>query len=143
MSTNEVLSTFYVSDLYCGIYTHYVTELTKGLEVTPVPLSPPAILGLLNLRGQIVTAIDMRMRLRSEPTELTFESVGIFYRNAGSLFTFVVDKVNEILELDKHDFEPPPHGLDPVTLDFVSGVFKLPGRLLLVLDPEKLVSGIR
>ena len=104
MSAREVLSTFLVGSFYCGIRTKEVFELTKGLEVTPVPLSPLAILGLLNLRGQLVTAIDMRARLGCESRHISADSVGIFSKQSGSLYSFVVDSVSEIHELDEDDF---------------------------------------
>ena len=88
MTTTEILSTFHVGDFYCGIHTKEVIELTKDLEVTPVPLAPPSILGLLNLRGQIVTAIDMRVRLSCERKEISSDSIGIFYKHSGSFFFF-------------------------------------------------------
>tara|TARA_B110000902_G_C14088786_1_gene506003 strand:- start:209 stop:655 length:447 start_codon:yes stop_codon:yes gene_type:complete len=142
MNTREILSTFYVGDFYCGIHTKDVIELTKELEVTPVPLAPASILGLLNLRGQIVTAIDMRARLSCEPRKMSPDSIGIFYKQSDNLFSFVVDSVSEILELDQENFEPPPSNLASSALDFVAGVYKMPGRLLLVLNPSKLISGI-
>lgn len=142
MTTTEILSTFHVGDFYCGIHTKEVIELTKDLEVTPVPLAPPSILGLLNLRGQIVTAIDMRVRLSCERKEISSDSIGIFYKHSGSFFSFIVDRVNEIIELDEKDFEPPPSNLTGPALNFVAGVYKMPGRLLLVLDPQKLITGI-
>lgn len=142
MTTTEILSTFHVGDFYCGIHTKEVIELTKDLEVTPVPLAPASILGLLNLRGQIVTAIDMRVRLSCERKEISSDSIGIFYKHSGSFFSFIVDRVNEIIELDEKDFEPPPSNLTGPALDFVAGVYKMPGRLLLVLDPQKLITGI-
>ena len=142
MTTTEILSTFHVGDFYCGIHTKEVIELTKDLEVTPVPLAPPSILGLLNLRGQIVTAIDMRVRLSCERKEISSDSIGIFYKHSGSFFSFIVDRVNEIIELEEKDFEPPPSNLTGPALNFVAGVYKMPGRLLLVLDPQKLITGI-
>jgi len=142
VTTTEILSTFHVGDFYCGIHTKEVIELTKDLEVTPVPLAPASILGLLNLRGQIVTAIDMRVRLSCERKEISSDSIGIFYKHSGSFFSFVVDRVNEIIELDEKDFEPPPSNLTGPALNFVAGVYKMPGRLLLVLDPQKLITGI-
>ena len=142
MTRTEILSTFHVGDFYCGIHTKEVIELTKDLEVTPVPLAPASILGLLNLRGQIVTAIDMRVRLSCERKEISSDSIGIFYKHSGSFFSFIVDRVNEIIELNEKDFEPPPSNLTGPALDFVAGVYKMPGRLLLVLDPQKLITGI-
>jgi len=142
VSSYEILSTFHVGDYYCGIHTKEVIELTKGIEVTPVPLAPKSILGLLNLRGQIVTAIDMRARLKCEQKGHSTDSIGIFYKYAGSSYSFVVDNVNEILELDRQDFEPPPSNLTGPEVDFVTGVYKMPGRLLLVLSPQKLITGI-
>jgi purine-binding chemotaxis protein CheW len=142
VNATQKLATFYVGGFYCGIHTKDVVELTKDLDVTPVPLSPNPVLGLLNQRGHIVTAINMRLRLSEPDRTLTTESTGIFYKHATGLFAFVVDRVGEIVELSPQEFESPPTHLTGPSLDFLMGVYKLPDSLLLVLDPQKLITGI-
>lgn len=142
MSTVQSYSTFWVGEFYFGILTADVVELTKGLEVTPVPLGPQDVAGLINLRGQIVTGIDARKRLGMASVKPGEDSISIFFRNQGTLYGLLVDGVSDILELDGSTFEDAPINLPLAARDLIIGVQKLPNRLLLVLDPHKIISGI-
>jgi len=142
MSTAQAYSTFSVGDFYLGILTSEVIELTKGLEVTPVPLGPVGVSGFINLRGQIVTAIDMRKRLGLHSIEHSDTTISLFFEDQGTLFGLLVDDVSDILELDKSSFEEPPSNLSLASSELILGVHKLPHKLLLILDPHKIISGI-
>lgn len=142
MSTFQSYSTFWVGDFYFGILTADVVELTKGLEVTAVPLGPREVAGLINLRGQIVTGIDARIRLGMPAVLPDENSISIFFRNQGTLYGLLVDGVSDILELDGSTFEDAPINLPVAARDLIIGVQKLSNRLLLILDPNKIISGI-
>jgi purine-binding chemotaxis protein CheW len=142
MSSVQAYSTFFVDGLYFGILTSEVIELTKGLEVTPVPLGPIGVSGFINLRGQIVTAIDMRKRLGLHPIEHSDTTISLFFQDQGTLFGLLVDDVSDILELDQSSFEEPPSNISLASRELILGVHKLPQRLLLILDPHKIISGI-
>jgi len=142
MSTAISYSTFWVGDFYFGIRTSDVVELTKGLEITPVPLGPIGIAGFINLRGQIVTGIDVRTRLRMEARPPNDKTMSIFFRNEGTLYGLLVDIVSDILELDDTTFEAAPSNLPGEAQELITGVHKLSTRLLLILDPHKIISGI-
>jgi purine-binding chemotaxis protein CheW len=142
MSSVQAYSTFFVDGLYFGILTSEVIELTKGLEVTPVPLGPVGVSGFINLRGQIVTAIDMRKRLGLHSIEHSESTISLFFQDQGTLFGLLVDDVSDILELDQSSFEEPPSNISLASRELILGVHKLPQRLLLILDPHKIISGI-
>jgi purine-binding chemotaxis protein CheW len=142
MSSVQAYSTFFVDDLYFGILTSEVIELTKGLEVTPVPLGPVGVSGFINLRGQIVTAIDMRKRLGLHTIENSDTTISLFFQDQGTLFGLLVDDVSDILELDQSSFEEPPSNISLASRELILGVHKLPQKLLLILDPSKIISGI-
>lgn len=142
MSSVQAYSTFFVDGLYFGILTSEVIELTKGLEVTPVPLGPVGVSGFINLRGQIVTAIDMRKRLGLHSIENSDTTISLFFQDQGTLFGLLVDDVSDILELDQSSFEEPPSNISLASRELILGVHKLPQKLLLILDPSKIISGI-
>jgi purine-binding chemotaxis protein CheW len=141
VSSTQSYATFYVDELYFGILTSQVVELTKGTEVTPVPLAPYAVSGLINLRGQIVTAIDMRKRLKFKPNPSADSVITVFIRNNGVLFGLSIDKVSDILELEDSDLEPPLSNMPASAVELIIGYYKLPGKLLFILDADTLISG--
>ena len=142
MKTSKVYSTFHIGDLYFCIPTERGVEVSNGFEVTPAPLGPPEVAGFINLRGQIVTAIDMHVRLGLPPRTRRQGGIGLFFKEKDALFGLLVDEANEILELDEKDFEQPPSNLPELARDLISGVYKLPNQLLLILETHKIVSGI-
>lgn len=142
MNKSKTLSTFFIDKFYFGILTTEVTELTKDNEVTPVPLSPKAVYGLINLRGQIATAINMRNCLGINTSAYSDKSITLFISRYGSLFGLLVDCVSDIVEVDEANFEPPPSNLPQVARELIVGVYKLSDRLLFVLDSAKLIDSI-
>ena len=137
----QAYSTFSIDNLYFGFLTAEVVELTKGLDITPVPLGPKAVSGFINLRGQIVSAIDMRTRLGLSGV-FNENTISIFFKYQGTLFGLLVDEVNDILELDQSTFEVPPSNLPSAAQDLIVGVHKLPQKLLLILEPNRIIAGI-
>jgi purine-binding chemotaxis protein CheW len=127
-------STFELAGFYFGIDVLQVQEVLRYQEMTPVPLAPAVIQGLINLRGQIVTAIDMRQRLGLPPRSADETSLNVVVRTEDGAVSLLVDEIGDVVEVDVSSFERPPENLDPVIRDLVRGVHKLKGRLLLVLD---------
>jgi purine-binding chemotaxis protein CheW len=142
MSATRSFATFHSGKIYFGISTDEVIELTKVTEITPVPLAPSAVSGLINLRGQIVTAINMRNRLGLETAGDISETVTVLIEKAGVLYGLLVDRVSDILELDPLHFEAPPSNVSQAAKELIIGVNKLPGNLLLILDTGKIINGI-
>jgi len=138
--TSRQYATFFVDGLFFGVEVLQVQEVLRYQHMTPVPLAPEVIEGLINLRGQIVTAVDMRRRLqlKSRPDEQT--PMNTVVRTAGGAVSLLVDEIGDVVEVDGDTFEQPPDNIDPAARDLLKGVYKLKDRLLLVLDTEKTVD---
>ncbi|MGJ5820475.1 chemotaxis protein CheW [Paludibaculum fermentans] len=127
-------ATFVVAGHYFGTDVTQVQEVLRHQAMTPVPLAPPVIQGLINLRGQIVTAIEMRQRLGLPERADQEESMNVVVRTEDGVVSLLVDEIGDVVEGEPQLFEAPPESLDPVLRSLVSGIYKLKGRLLLVLD---------
>ena len=127
-------STFDVAGFHFGIDVLQVQEVLRFQEMTPAPLAPSVIEGLINLRGQIVTAIDMRRRLGLPPRLGGEASMNVVVRTDDGAVSLLVDEIGDVVEADSSSFERPPENLDPAVRDLVRGIHKLKDRLLLVLD---------
>lgn len=133
-------ATFFVADLFFGIDVLNVQEVLRHQEMTRVPLSPGVIEGLINLRGQIVTAIDMRRRLELPPRRESETSMNVVVRTQEGAVSLLVDEIGDVLEVDAASFERPPENLAPAARELIRGIYKLKDRLLLVLDTETTVD---
>ncbi len=117
----------------------------KVQEVTParaaqVPLAPEVVSGLINLRGQIVTSIDMRRRLNLPLRSPEAIPMNIVVRSGDEAVCLLVDEIGDVLQVDAARFERRLHNIDPAVRDLIVGVYKLDDRLLLVLDTNKTVA---
>jgi purine-binding chemotaxis protein CheW len=135
-------STFLVDGFLFGIEVEKVHEVTSVAEITPVPLAPPMVRGLINLRGQIVTAIDLRECLQRVERSADNPPIHLIVYTDDGFVSFLVDQVDDVLEIDEDTFEPPPETLQGRSRELIRGTYKLPGRLLLVLDAEAVMNGI-
>jgi purine-binding chemotaxis protein CheW len=133
-------ATFFVAGLFFGVDVLRVQELLRFQPMTPVPQAPDVIEGLINLRGQIVTAIDMRRRLRLPPRAGGQTPMNMVVRTDDGAVSLLVDEIGDVLDVDEGTFERPPENLDPAARELIRGVYKLKGRLLLVLDAERTVD---
>ena len=140
MTESRQFSSFFVNEFLFGIDVAKVQEVVSGAEVTPVPLAPAIVRGLINLRGQIVTAIDLRrcLQLPEPPVCQPFVNM-IVYTDDGTV-SLLVDRAGDVLSVDAGEFEYPPATLEGRSRDLIQGAFKLDGRLLLVLDTNKVVG---
>jgi len=106
-----------------------------------VPLAPAVIEGLINLRGQIVTAVDMRRRLKLRARDSGRTPMNTVVRSKeGAAVSLLVDEIGDVVEVDPETFEPVPDNVDSAARDLLQGVYKLKDRLLLVLDTEKTID---
>src|SRR3984957_1704862 len=133
-------STFFVADLFFGVDVLNVQEVLRFQQMTPVPQAPAVIEGLINLRGQIVTAIDMRRRLRLPPRADDRSPMNIVVRTSGGAVSLLVDEIGDVLDVDAATYERTPENLAPAARDLIRGVYKLKGQLLLILDAERTVD---
>jgi purine-binding chemotaxis protein CheW len=130
-------STFFVAELFFGVDVLDVQEVLRFQPMTPVPQAPDVIEGLINLRGQIVTAIDMRRRLGLPVRAGDKLPMNIVVRTPDGAVSLLVDEIGDVLDMDAATFERPPENLQPAAKELISGVYKLKGQLLLVLDSER------
>jgi len=137
---NRQYSTFFVEGLFFGIEVLQVQEVLRYQEMTRVPLSPDVIEGLINLRGQIVTAIDMRRRLRLAPREPDETPMNMVVRSEDGAVSLLVDEIGDVLEVHPDAYEPSPENTSAELRELVDGVYKLDGRLLLVLNTDRVLQ---
>jgi purine-binding chemotaxis protein CheW len=130
-------ATFHLANLFFGVEVEKVQEVLRYQDLTPVPLASRVIEGLINLRGQIVTAIDLRRRLGlpdRDPGELP---MNVVLRTPEGVVSLLVDEIGDVLEIAEASFEPLPETASGVTRDLICGVYKLEAGLLLVLDTDR------
>lgn len=124
-----------------GIPVMEVSELRRHTEMTPVPRARSVVKGLINLRGQIVTAFDMRRRLALAERDRSEGSMSVVMRSRSGGVCLLVDRIEDVIEVDDSTFERPPETLSAAVREVVRGVHKLDGRLLLVIDVNRVLSG--
>ncbi|MGV3710124.1 MAG: chemotaxis protein CheW [Gemmatimonas sp.] len=140
MADTTQYCTFYVDGLYFGIDVLQVQEVIRTLSMTEVPLAPQGVKGLINLRGQIVTAIDLRTSLGLTPREDGAEPMNVVVRLDDGAVSLLVDEIGDVIEPDEDAFERTPETLTLSARRLIRGVYKLPDRLLLVLDTALAVN---
>jgi len=132
--------TFYVAGHYFGLDVLRVQEVIRYQEMTRVPLAPPVVSGLINLRGQIVTAIDLRRRLELADRPADQLPVNVVVHTEDGAVSLLVDEIGDVLNVSEKLFERPPETLKGMARELICGAYKLPDRLLLILDTERAVS---
>jgi purine-binding chemotaxis protein CheW len=140
VSNLQQFCTFFLQDQFFGVPVQQVQEVIRYQEMTRVPLVPPVIRGLINLRGQIVMAVDLRRRLGIEDRPDSELPMNVVVRTEEGAVSFLVDEIGDVLEADEENFEPPPETLQGQIRELVRGVYKLPERLLLALDTERALT---
>lgn len=140
MSTSRQYCTFFLGDGLFGVHVDNVQEIIRNPEITRLPLVPHVVRGLMNLRGQIVTAFDLRglLGLDRAGDEIPHVSIGVFL--PGGVVSLIVDRIGDVLEVPVNQFEEPPRTLEGVAKELIQGAYKLEDRLLLVLDVERAIS---
>jgi purine-binding chemotaxis protein CheW len=141
MATKQIC-TFMVDKLHLGVDVVHVQEVLRSQEMTDVPLAPPAVRGLINLRGQIVTALDMRHRLRITTPAPDDAPMNVIVQSAGSIVSLLVDSIGDVEDVNDDCLEAPPETLDAETRSIITWVCKLNKGLLLVVDPRAIVDGL-
>ena len=134
------LCTFFVDNIFLGIEVEKVQEIIRYQEMTRVPLAPSVVGGLINLRGQIVTAIDLRRRLDLSDRPIEQLPLNVIVRSGDETASLLVDDIGDVLEVDRDDFETPPDTFTSKVRPLIRGAYKLQGQLLLFLDVDKVVD---
>ncbi len=137
MQERQQFCTFFLDGLRFGVDVQKVQEVVPYQPMTRVPLAPPTVCGLLNLRGQIVTGIDLRRRLELPERADGALPLNIVMRGEDSPVSLLVDEIGEVIEVDAGAWERPPETLQGRVRDLIQGVCPLEDELLLILDTVK------
>jgi purine-binding chemotaxis protein CheW len=139
MNGPSKLCTFTVGDLTFGVDVGEVQEVIRFQRLTPVPLADHAVRGLINLRGHVVPAIDLRRKLHLSDRQ-DHLPINIVIRTDDGLVSLLVDEILDVVEVDPDNYEPHPETVCGPVWQLIDSIYKLPERLLLVLDIERAVS---
>lgn len=134
------LCTFEIGELRMGVNVLDVQEILYQADITTVPRADPAVEGLINLRGQIATTIDLRSRLGVPIDEPESGPIHVVIKDGGESVSLLVDRVGDVLGVDEKNLEAPPDTMSGISRDLMLGVYKLEDGLLLILDVHRAVQ---
>jgi purine-binding chemotaxis protein CheW len=137
MAKTSQFCTFYLDKLLFGVELKGVQEVIRSMETTRLPLAPSVVSGLMNLRGQIVTAVDLRRRLNLQTAAPGARFMNVVVRSEDGAVSLLVDEIGDVVEVEESSFEPPPETLRGSVRTIILGIHKLNDRLMHVLDIEK------
>lgn len=132
--------TFRLAHLTFGVEVARVREVLRYQSMSPVPLSADVVEGLMNLRGQVLTALCLRRRLGLPPRDDGVRPMNVVVMTSHGPLALLVDEIGDVVEVDVATHEEPPATLEGVAKELVVGVHKLERKLLLVLDTDKVVQ---
>ncbi len=141
MASATQICTFTVDDLMLGVEVTQVQEVIRSQTMTRVPLASRVIHGLINLRGQIVSAVDLRTRMGLPQREGDGPPMHVVIRGVEGSVSLLVDAIGDVIEVPEDALEAPPATLHASLREVTDAVCKLPGQLLLLIDPER-VTGV-
>jgi purine-binding chemotaxis protein CheW len=136
-ATTRQFATFMVDDYYFGVEVLRVQEVIRYQDMTRVPRAPEVVQGLINLRGQIVTAIDLRRRLALPNRAEGVQPMNVVVRTSDGVVSLLVDEIGDVIDATQSVFELAPETVSGAARELVTGVYKLKDRLLLALDVER------
>jgi len=139
-ATQQQFCTFFIQGLLFGVEVETVQEVIRHQEMTGVPLAPAVVAGLINLRGQIVTAIDLRRRLGVRDRLEGELPMNVVVRTGDGAVSLLVDEIGDVVEVEGSNFEATPDTLAGTSRELIRGVYKLKNELLLVLDTQRSVN---
>jgi len=140
MTTLQQYCTFTIQNSLYGVEVEQVQEVIRHQNMTIVPMAPHEIAGLINLRGQIVTAIDLRRRLGVADRDAGALPMNVVVRTNDGAVSLLVDEIGDVVEVEADELEQPPDSIDHSHRDLLRGVCKLKGNLLLVLNTQQAVN---
>lgn len=140
-NSNDIeLALFQAGNMFCGLDTHHVQEINHNLEITPVYRAPAYVRGVINLRGEIVTVIDMHQKFGLGPSPINDETQVVVVRYEDELIALLVDTIYDVVIAKQSDISPPPSNVDGVSGAFFNGVYRMEKDLVAVLDIDELLK---
>lgn len=137
------LTTFRLTDELFGVDALHVQEILTYQEISPVPLAPDYVKGLINLRGQIVTVLDLRQRLGFEPLEDESTGMNLIVQSEEGPMSLLVDTIGNVLDIPAEQLVPPPGTVRGVAVQYIQAVCQLEDELLIVLDVDSILQLIQ
>lgn len=137
---DQVFLTLTVADTLCGVPVLAVRDVLTAQAITRIPLAPPEVAGSLNLRGRIVTAIDLRRRLGLPPSTADAAGMSVVVERDGELYSLLVDEVGDVVPLPRSGRAAKPPTLDPLWREVAADVHRLEDRLVILLDVERVLA---
>lgn len=134
------LCTFSIGDMLFGVDVHRVQEVIRELPLTPVPSARPTVLGLVNLRGRIVCALELRQCLGFEHREHREKSMMVVVTSGDGPVSLIVDTIGDVIIVDDVEWEDPPSTMDSKIGELVKRAYKLDNQLLLLLDVDAVLA---
>jgi purine-binding chemotaxis protein CheW len=134
------LSTFHIGRYLFGVDVSLVQEIVRLQAMTPVPLAAPEVAGLINLRGEVLTAIDVRSRLGLPPSTGDRDPINVVVRVDEEPVSLLVDEIGGVIQVTGVTFEATPSTVDARIRPLLLGAYTLPGQLLLALDAHRLLA---
>ena len=142
MNIHKQFCTFYLDNHKFGVQVDKVQEVFRYQEITKVPMAPPEIRGLINLRGHIITALDLRLLLGMDPLPEGKLPMNVVVKTKDATASLLVDKIGDGLQVPNEVYERPPETIPIEVRNLILGIYKLKEELLLSLDCEKVINGI-
>lgn len=139
---SRLFATFQLDDLLCAIPVQHVQEVLMEQPRTPVPGASRYVTGLINLRGQVVTALDLRLRLgvACEDDIASRKSTNVVVSHNDEVWSLLVDRIGDVIEVEQEQFEAPPDTLQGPLRELIDGAYKLDGNLMLSLNVERVLD---
>lgn len=136
----QELSIFEVGPITCAVGIQDIQEINKHLEITSVTNAPEYIRGICNLRGSIITVIDMRIIFGLESTEISDGTRIVVVKNQGEQIGLLVDKMLDVLFIDEGDLEPTPSNVNGIAGKYFSGIYKMKDKLAALLNIDEILG---
>ena len=136
----DLVLTITVGGQACGVPVLAVRDVLGPQSITPIPLAPPEVEGAMNLRGRIVTAVDLRRRLGLPAREKGAQPMSVVVEHGGELYAMLADAVGDVVPLQASERDGNPPTLDPLWRDVSRGVHQRDGQLLILLDVEHVLT---
>lgn len=130
---------FRIGEHYFGVDIHYIKEVYPEMDFSPTPLAPPYIKGLLNVRGQVVEVIDTAIRLNIDSRPITENSRNIIFKQVKEPIAILVDNIENVIEVEENDIDPPPKHSDDIDSLLIEGVLKYGKDLISILNIQRLL----
>ena len=137
------LGTFRIDRLFFGVDVQNIQEVIRYQPITRVPLAPAAIQGRINLRGQIVIAVDLRERLGLPPRDGGVLPMNVIVQTDDGIVSLLVDEIGDVVDVTDDEFEPVPATLSASITTLIDGAYKMPDWLLLMLNIREAVNTVQ